>query len=69
MAGKQFPAAVRQGSQVLEFKKEDKDCVVLDRKLMDKQDCIERRMLKADQNSQLKNAVRNLLNLFHYQHY
>ena len=38
MAEKQFPVAVkdfRQSSKVLEFKKEDKDCVSLVRKLMD----------------------------------
>ena len=40
--------------KVLEFKKEGKDCVSLDRKLMDEKNCIERRILKADLNSQLK---------------
>ena len=72
MAEKQYPATVkdfRQNSKVLEIKKEGKDCVSLDRKLMDEQDCIERRMLKAYQNSQSKNAVRNMLNLFRCQHY
>ena len=57
MAEKQFPATVkdfRNGSKVLEFKKEGKDCVSLDRKLMDEKNCIERRILKADLNSQLK---------------
>ena len=39
---------------MLEFKKEAKDCVSLDRKLMDEKNCIERRILKADLNSQLK---------------
>ena len=60
MAEKQYPATVkdfRQNSKVLEIKKEGKDCVSLDRKLMDEQDCIERRMLKAYLNSQIKNAV------------
>ena len=39
---------------MLEFKKEAKDCVSLDRKLMDEKNCIERRILKADLNSQIK---------------
>ena len=57
MAEKQFPVAVkdfRQSSKVLEFKKEDKDCIILDRKLMDKQDRIEVRMLNITVNQKIQ---------------